>query len=307
MNLQDSNYSNLKDKYLKFLKKNEVKGKPIKDKVGKLNTFYLPLAKWIYSIYQKDNKIKIIGLSGGQGAGKSTITGILKFILKINYGLELCVFSIDDFYKTKIERKKMSEKIHHLFLTRGVPGTHDVNLLNKTFSNLRKKVFKTILIPKFDKSIDDRSKKSKWTKVKKSPDIIIFEGWCVGARHQKESALLRPLNLIEKKYDPDLKWRKKVNDELKKNYKKLFYKIDKLIYLKAPSFNHIFKWRFLQEQKLKLTSKNKKTMSKSDIKKFIMFYERITKQMMKDSTKISDLTIFLDKNHRSKKMKYFKR
>ena len=305
MNLKKSNYLNLKNEYLKFLKKKEVKGKPIKDKIGKFNSFYLPLAKWIYSVYKKDNKIKIIGLSGGQGAGKSTITEILKLILKIKYGLELCVFSIDDFYKTKIERKKMSKNIHPLFLTRGVPGTHDVNLINKTFRNLKKKVFKKILIPRFDKSIDDRSIRSKWTKVKKAPDIIIFEGWCVGARHQKESALSSPLNFIEKKYDPNIKWRKKVNDELKKNYKKIFCNIDKLIYLKAPNFNHIFKWRFLQEQKLKLTSKSKKTMSKSEIKKFIMFYERITKQMMKDYTKISDLTIFLDKNHKSKKMKYF--
>ena len=157
MNLKKSNYLNLKNEYLKFLKKKEVKGKPIKDKIGKFNSFYLPLAKWIYSVYKKDNKIKIIGLSGGQGAGKSTITEILKFILKIKYGLELCVFSIDDFYKTKIERKKMSKNIHPLFLTRGVPGTHDVNLINKTFRNLKKKVFKKILIPRFDKSIDDRS------------------------------------------------------------------------------------------------------------------------------------------------------
>ena len=51
---------------------------------------------------------------------------------------------------------------------------------------------------------------------------------------------------------------KKVNNQLKNNYKKLFNKIDKLVYLKAPSFNHIFKWRFDQEKKLKLTSKNKK-------------------------------------------------
>ena len=35
-------------------------------------------------------------------------------------------------------------------------------------------------------------------------------------------------------------------------------------------------------KKLKLTSKNKNTMSKSKIKEFIMFYERITKKMMKD-------------------------
>ena len=135
MNLKSFDYSNIKKIYLRFLKKKEVAGKPIVDKVGKLNTFYLPLSEWIYSTYKKDNKIKIIGLSGGQGAGKSTITGILKFILKARYGLELCIFSIDDFYKTKVERKKMSKNVHPLFLTRGVPETHDVSLINKTFKN----------------------------------------------------------------------------------------------------------------------------------------------------------------------------
>jgi len=306
MNLKSSDYLNIKKKYLDFLKKKEVASKPIVDKVGKFNTFYLPLSDWIYSTYKKDYKTKIIGLSGGQGAGKSTITGILKFILKQRYGLELCVFSIDDFYKTKEERKKMSKDIHPLFLTRGVPGTHDISLINKTFKNLKKKFFKPVLIPKFDKLIDDRSKKSKWIKIKKSPNIIIFEGWCIGARHQKESFLKKPLNIIEKKHDRDIKWRKKVNNQLKKPYKKLFSKIDKLVYLKAPSFNHIFQWRLHQEQKLKLTSKNKKTMSKSKIKEFIMFYERITKSMMKEFSKISDLTIFLDQKHRSIKMNFYK-
>ena len=306
MNFKSSDYSYIKKIYLKFLKKKEVSGKPLVDKVGKLNTFYLPLSEWIYSTYKKDNKNKIIGLSGGQGAGKSTITGILKFILKKKYGLELCVFSIDDFYKTKAERKKMSQNIHPLFLTRGVPGTHDINLIDKIFKNLKKKNFKEVLIPKFDKSIDDRFKRSKWTKVKKRPSIIIFEGWCIGARHQKDHYLKKPLNLIERKYDTSMEWRKKVNNILKKNYKKLFNKMDKLVYLKAPSFNHIFQWRLHQEQKLKLTSKNKKTMSKSKLKEFIMFYERITRHMMKDFSNISDLTIFLDKKHRSKKMNFYK-
>ena len=306
MNLKSSDYLNIKKRYLDFLKKKEVASKPIVDKVGKFNTFYLPLSDWIYSTYKKDYKTKIIGLSGGQGAGKSTITGILKFILKQRYGLELCVFSIDDSYKTKEERKKMSKDVHPLFLTRGVPGTHDISLINKTFKNLKKKFFKPVLIPKFDKSIDDRLKKSKWLKIKKPPNIIIFEGWCIGARHQKESFLKKPLNIIEKKHDRDIKWRKKVNNQLKKPYKKLFSKIDKLVYLKAPSFNHIFQWRLHQEQKLKLTSKNKKTMSKSKIKEFIMFYERITKSMMKEFSKISDLTIFLDQKHRSIKMNFYK-
>ncbi len=295
----------IKSDYLKFLKKQEVTGKPIVDKIWKLNKFYLPLSQWIYSTYKKNNKTKVIGLSGGQGAGKSTITGILKFILKRKYGLDLCVFSIDDFYKTKAERRRMSKKIHPLFLTRGVPGTHDLSLINKTIRRLKRRNFKTVLIPKFDKSIDDRFRKSKWQKIKNPPDIIIFEGWCIGARHQKNSDLKKSLNSIERKHDTNLSWRKVVNNHLKNQYRKLFSKIDKLVYLKAPNFEHIFKWRLLQEQKMKLTSKTKKIMSKSQVKEFIMFYERITRHMMKDFSKISDLTIFLDKNHRSKKMKFY--
>ena len=291
-----------KSDYLKYLKKQEVYGKPIVDKIGKLNKFYLPLSEWIYSIYSKDFKTKIIGLSGGQGAGKSTITGILKLILKKKYGLNICVFSIDDFYKTKNERLRMSKKKHPLFITRGVPGTHDIALLNQTIRKLKQKKFRTVLIPKFDKSKDDRYKKNKWQKIKIKPDIIIFEGWCVGTTHQNNNELKRPINLIEKKYDENLKWRKTVNNLIKKRYKNIFNKIDKLVFLKVPHFNYIIKWRWLQEQKMKLTTKSKKTMSKTEVKEFIMFYERLTKHMIKNYSKISDLTIFLDKRHRSKKM-----
>ena len=291
-----------KSDYLKYLKKQEVFGKPIVDKIGKLNKFYLPLSEWIYSIYSKDFKTKIIGLSGGQGAGKSTITGILKLILKKKYGLNICVFSIDDFYKTKNERLRMSKKKHPLFITRGVPGTHDITLLNQTIRKLKQKKFRTVLIPKFDKSKDDRYRKNKWQKIKIKPDIIIFEGWCVGTTHQNNNELKRPLNLIEKKYDENLKWRKTVNNLIKKRYKNIFNKIDKLVFLKVPHFNYIIKWRWLQEQKMKLTTKSKKTMSKTEVKEFIMFYERLTKHMIKNYSKISDLTIFLDKKHRSKKM-----
>ena len=286
-----------KSDYLKYLKKQEVFGKPIVDKIGKLNKFYLPLSEWIYSIYSKDFKTKIIGLSGGQGAGKSTITGILKLILKKKYGLNICVFSIDDFYKTKNERLRMSKKKHPLFITRGVPGTHDIALLNQTIRKLKQKKFRTVLIPKFDKSKDNRFRKNKWQKIKIKPDIIIFEGWCVGTTHQNNNELKRPINLIEKKYDENLKWRKTVNNLIKKRYKNIFNKIDKLVFLKVPHFNYIMKWRWLQEQKMKLTTKSKKTMSKTEVKEFIMFYERLTKHMMKNYSKISDLTIFLDKKH----------
>ena len=45
------------------------------------------------------------------------------------------------------------------------------------------------------------------------------------------------------------------------NIKKFLIKLDKLIFLKVPNFECVYKWRLLQEKKLQLTSKGKKTMS----------------------------------------------
>ena len=294
----------LEKKYLSFLATQEVHNKPFHDKLGQLKNFYLPICEKINLDYEKKKKIRIIGLTGGQGAGKSTITQIIKLILETKYNLNVVYFSIDDFYKTLTERKKLSKKINQLFKTRGVPGTHDTNLLKKTFLNLNKKRFKPLVIPRFDKSRDDRLTKTKWQKIKKQPQIIIFEGWCVGAQPQKNKYLKKPINILEKKYDPDIKWRSKVNYELKNDYKKIFNKINRLIFLKVPNFESVYKWRLQQEKKLQLTSEGKKIMSPAEVKEFIMYYERITKQMLIDLTKNAYAVLYLDKKHKFKKIKF---
>ena len=46
-------------------------------------------------------------------------------------------------------------------------------------------------------------------KLSKKPDIIIFEGWCVGAKPQKLQDLKKPVNILEKFEDTKLTWRKK--------------------------------------------------------------------------------------------------
>lgn len=284
-------------KYLNFLKKQEVLGEPFYDKVGQFKKFYLPISKIIYEFFNKKKSTIIIGISGGQGSGKSTITNILKLILKKKYSLTVSNFSIDDFYKTRKIRKKMSKNIHPLFMTRGVPGTHDIKLVINCLKSLKKRSFKKISIPRFDKASDDRLIKKKWTTIKKKPDIVIFEGWCVSARPQSDKKLKKPINSLEKDFDKDLFWRRTVNLELKNNYKKAFKLIDKKIFLKVPNFSYVFKWRKLQERKLKFKSSGKNIMSNTQVKKFIMFYERITKQMIKD-LKHNDIVISLDKNHR---------
>ena len=298
------NYKKVKKKYLKFISLQEVMSEPFRDKLEQLNKFYLPISKMINDEYIKKKKTKVIGLSGGQGTGKSTISNILKIILKQAYNLETVIFSIDDFYKTFRERKEMSKKINSLFFTRGVPGTHDTKMLYQCIKNLKDNKFKKLTIPKFDKSIDNRSSKNKWLKVKKKPNIVIFEGWCVGATSQKNKDLNLSINKLEKQRDKKKIWRQKVNSELKKNYKKVFNLIDKLIFLKVPSFKYVFKWRLLQEKKLRITSKGNKTMTDKQIKNFVMYYERITKHMLKTLPKKSDITISIDESHRLKSIKF---
>ena len=43
-------------------------------------------------------------------------------------------------------------------------------------------------------------------------------------------------------------------------------------------------------------------MSFAEIKRFIMFYQRITLQMMKDLSKSASIVILLKKNHEVKKL-----
>ena len=304
MHVNKLSYQKTKSKYLKFLKSQEVLSEPFRNKIGQLNNFYIPVSQMIYKNYLKNKKTQIIGLTGSQGSGKSTISNILKIILKENFNLETVIFSIDDFYKTLKEREIMSKKISSLFLTRGVPGTHDTKMLFNCIKVLKNSVFKKILIPKFNKSIDDRVSKNKWLRVKKKPNIVIFEGWCVGVEPQKNKDLLVPVNELEKYKDKKRIWRNKVNEELKKDYKKIFKLIDKIIFLKVPSFKHVFKWRLLQEKKLRMSSEEKKIMSNNQIKNFIMYYERLTKHMLKTLSNKANTVITIDTKHRLKSIKF---
>tara|TARA_B100000886_G_scaffold340303_1_gene309069 strand:+ start:2579 stop:3496 length:918 start_codon:yes stop_codon:yes gene_type:complete len=304
MNSKVQNYQKVQAKYLNFLKSQEALAEPFRDKIGQLNKYYLPLSKKIYKDFLKDKKTKIIGLTGGQGSGKSTISNILKIILKEGFNLKTVIFSIDDFYKTFNERKKISKEISPLFLTRGVPGTHDTIFLYKILKKLKYKNFNKIKIPKFDKSIDDRLPKAKWQRIKNKPDIVIFEGWCVGVTSQKKKDLMVPVNDLERIKDYKRIWRKKVNQEIDKNYKKIFLLVDTFIFLKVPSFKYVYKWRLLQEKKLNVNSKGKKTMDELQIKQFIMFYERLTKHMLKSFSRKAQCIIKIDKKHRLKSIKF---
>ena len=291
---------------LKFIKSQETKTEKFKNKKRMIKSFLIPVCFWIFKKASKKKPL-ILGLSGGQGIGKTTISSIITLILKKYFKLNIFKISIDDFYKTRKERFLLSKKIHPLLMTRGVPGTHDINIMLNFFKRVKKNNFKSLKLPKFDKAIDDRCKKSSWYTIKKKPDIIIFEGWCVGAMAQKNTLLKKSINSLEKKNDKNLIWRKFVNDQLKTKYKKLFGHLDNLLYLKAKNINLLQQWRIKQEKKLWLKlkkRKNLKIMNRLEVINFMQTYQRITQNMIKDVPKYASIIFKLNSNHQIKTINY---
>lgn len=303
MSLQENCFLKVKNDYLNFLNNEAIYNKSKSSKIKNLKKIYIPISFWINNKCKKKGRTLILGLSGSQGSGKTMVTGILQIVLKKFFKKNIYIISIDDFYKTLRDRNRMSQQKHSLFKTRGVPGTHDINLIKNFFISVKRKKFKKIKLPKFNKSIDDRSKKNYWHNINKRPEIIILEGWCVGAKPQIISSLRKPVNILERHEDKDLIWRKYANEKLKKEYKEVFAMIDYFIFMKVPNFKIVFKWRLLQENKLrKKLHYKKKIMTYSAIKRFIMFYQRITLQMMKDLSKSASIVLLLKKNHEIKRV-----
>ena len=291
----------------KFIKSQETSTEKFSNKNKMLKSFLIPVCFWI-SKKSNNKKPYLVGLAGGQGTGKTTISSILEIILRKYFKLNVFKISIDDFYRTRKERFNLSNKVHPLLMTRGVPGTHDIKIMLDFFRKSKTKKFKTFRLPKFNKAVDDRCKKNHWYTIKKRPDIIIFEGWCVGAKAEKNNTLKKSINSLEKANDPKLIWRKFVNKQLKTNYKKLYDQLDCLIYLKAKNFSLLQKWRLIQEKKLRLKNKIKKTknkiMSKGDVINFMQTYQRVTQNMFKFAPRYASVILNLNTNHQIKSAIY---
>jgi len=301
-------FSKVKKDCFKFILSQETKKDKFKNKVRMIKSFLIPVSFWIAKRANKKKPL-MIGLAGGQGSGKTTISSILTLVLQKYFKLNVFKVSIDDFYKTRKDRKLLSKNKHTLLMTRGVPGTHDIDLILKFFKKVKSKKFKSLEVPKFNKAMDDRCKKSLWYKLKSKPDVVIFEGWCVGARAQTNKQLKTPVNSLEKVYDQGIKWRSHVNNQLKTKYKTLFKQLDGLLYLKAKNFNLLRSWRLKQERKLWIQTKNKKNlkiMSSGDVINFMQTYQRITQQMFKDALKSSSIIMNLNSKHQIEKIRFKK-
>lgn len=262
------------------------------ERQGLLVGHALQLAAWL-AARQSLGQTRFVGISGGQGSGKSTLTALLAVYLQQVYNRRVAVVSLDDFYLPRRDRERLARTVHPLFETRGVPGTHDVELGRALMDALAGPGLVTL--PRFDKGLDDRLDPQRWPTVQAPVDMVLLEGWCVGAPPQSEAALVRPVNALEAEQDAGGRWRKAVNAELAGPYSQLFGRLDENIFLQVPDFDAVRRWRADQEARLQETTG--RGMDAGQLEHFIAHYERITRHMLEVMPARASLLLTLDQDH----------
>lgn len=254
--------------------------------------WFIPLAEEVLRLVSGAGRAPIVGISGCQGSGKSTLAALLVLLMKEMMGLRAIDLSIDDFYLSRAARQSLSQQIHPLLATRGVPGTHDVPLAIDTLTRLRQEG--SVAIPRFNKAVDDRLPEGEWPVVQAPVDVIVLEGWCLSIPAQDAGQLEEPVNTLEANEDADGEWRRYVNTMLNTEYGSLYGMVDYLIMLKAPDFARVKQWRGRQEAKLKASQAAgaaNRTMNEAQLERFIQHYERITRHGLDVLPAIAD-TVF---------------
>ena len=233
----------------------------------------------------------LIGVAGAQGSGKTTACQLLEAANRPRFAH----FSLDDVYLTKAERiwradnissfsavrdedgrfevaHKERPAIERLLLTRGPPGTHDLGLARGVIARLATDA--ATPLPRFDKAADDRAPESEWPVFQGPAEAILIDGWCLGAKPPPAS---EPINDVERE-DVEGIWRRETDMQLRKTYAPFFASFDAIIYLQAPNWEIVRKWRGQQEEQLLRRPLTPEEDAKLD--RFLMFYERITRSMI---------------------------
>ena len=250
--------------------------------------WFVPLAKSLAEHQIGASRPTLVGVNGSQGSGKTTVCDYLRGSLEADYGLAVVSLSLDDFYLTRTQRQNLAQSVHPLLATRGVPGTHDMTLLNQTLDALLDPAATgPVAIPRFDKALDDRRPQARGDRITAGVDLVLLEGWCLGAVAQTAEQLIEPVNALERDEDPDGHWRSYVNAVLAREFESLYQRVDQWVMLCAPSFDCVYRWRMEQEQKLaasvaaSCTSFSRptavsRTMDAAQLSRFIQYYQRLT-------------------------------
>jgi D-glycerate 3-kinase len=220
--------------------------------------------------HQQTHHPLILGISGLQGSGKSTWAAKIVHNLSSQHALHAITISLDDLYKTHDDLVAQRDKYpeNKLYRTRGQPGTHDEELAERWFGEVRSWRGNgggngELRIPQFDKSRfggeGDRTPKAEWPLITRKPDVVVFEGWCVGfqplsasaieAKYKLAQARELPLNTPAAHALPHLL---EINESLRR-YCDAFMgpqHFDFFIHIDTDDLSNVYTWRLQQEHKL---------------------------------------------------------
>ena len=270
-------------------------------------TFYLPLADWLLEKLDRSGGSPLVaGIYGAQGSGKSTLADLLCRTIESTGERSTLNLSIDDFYHTTRERARLAAEVSPLLATRGPPGTHDVDLALKTVRQAAALApGESMTIPRFDKATDDRKPQADYDDAQGPIDLIVLEGWCLGSRSIDPERLLEPINDLERDEDKDGSWRRFVNASIE-SYQPLFDSIDVMIMLKTTNLESVLRWRSEQEEKLRTArhSQGSGIMSRTEIERFVQFFERVSKNTEQQVEQVADVVIVLGEDHQVRMVEY---
>ena len=229
---------------------------------------------------QADRPGWTLGISGAQGSGKSTLAAGLASALEAE-GRRCAVLSLDDLYLGPGARGELARRVHPLFAVRGPPGTHDPALGLAVLHALSRPG--PVRLPRFDKGRDAPVTEAEQPVFQGPADVVILEGWCLGARPDPQAATSAPLNALERERDPDGVWRGAVEAALAGAYADLFAAPDLTVFLRAPDFPTVRRWRGEQEAELAAAiaaGRPGRAMDDAELDDFLARYERITRRLI---------------------------
>ncbi|HKU38168.1 MAG TPA: hypothetical protein VJR89_08475 [Polyangiales bacterium] len=269
--------------------------------IGTLLPVYLPLAREIAARRTRKGATFTVGIQGPQAAGKTTLTHLLQRVLSDVAGLRVATLSIDDLYLTRAQRAELAARVHPLFITRGVPGTHDVALGVHVLASLARAG--RTAVPRFDKGRDDRAPQSAWPVGEGPCDVVLFEGLWIGLPPLDDASLAAPVNALEAAEDPRAVWRTYANHALRDAYPALFAPCELLVHFQVPDFACVKRWRSGAEDQLRarLTAAGEDTsrlMDAAALERFFEHYERFSEHAMRVMPERADVILRVDSEHR---------
>jgi len=231
----------------------------------------------------------VVGLTGAQGSGKTTLATMLVLWAR-EHGIAAAAVSLDDYYLSQQQRAVLATTVHPLLAMRGMPGSHHIAQAIKDGKSVLSG--KPVSLPVFDKAADQPASPRALQQV----ELLIVEGWCLGLIPQRPEQLITPINELELADDQTGSWRTFVNTQLAGFYQQYWQLFNALIWLKAPDWPAICRWRALQEQQLWLS--RGKGMNDAELARFMQSFQRLTEHSFLVLPQLADAVVELDQLHR---------